>query len=570
MGTAGSAPDATQRRVRGVFSSLEEPHAPLTTSEVADRVEYSEQVVRETLETLCDKRELRTRLVADRLRVWWVTEDSIPERESETEAFEAFVSAVEDYAIFTLDEEGVVSTWNEGAERIKGYREGEIVGEHFSTFYPEGDDEAGVPERNLKAARTEGRTEDEGWRIRKDGSRFWAHVTITAIRNDDGSLRGFTKVTRDMTEQREYEQQLREERDFTKQILETVPVSVFVTTADGEIVRANDRVFDRLGVDESNFTELDVESWEIYDEVGDPIPADEWPWKRIVGTGEPIHHFECQIDLPEIGRRWFSINAAPLDGDRSEEDRIVFAVDDVTKRKERERQRREQTLAKYEAIVETINDGIYVKDEAGYFTMVNDAYAELTGYEKEELIGAHASLVVDETTIQEAKQRRESGDGGSGDPTMEAMIETATGDRIPTEGTFASIRSADGDTEQVGVVRDISERKEYERKIEKASGVTGRSSITSPTESSPCSTKISNTSPPAANSSTISVFDATRPSDSPSTIGIRTNSSRRSNRTFTPHSKGRKARSKWSTSTGTCWPTRFRSSRPTKTAPECS
>src|SRR5512142_1620112 len=119
------------------------------------------------------------------------------------------VDSVVDYAIFMLDPTGHVLTWNPGAERIKGYGAEEIVGKHFSTFYPPADVEAGKCERLLKLAAETGRHEDEGWRIRKDGTPFWANVVITALRTPDGSLRGFAKVTRDLTSRREIQGQLR-------------------------------------------------------------------------------------------------------------------------------------------------------------------------------------------------------------------------------------------------------------------------------------------------------------------------------------------------------------------------
>ncbi|RDI71199.1 PAS domain S-box protein [Halopelagius longus] len=129
---------------------------------------------------------------------------------------------------------------------------------------------------------------------------------------------------------------------------------------------------------------------------------------------------------------------------------------------------RERRLSKYEAIVETVDDGIYVKDDDGVFTMVNDAYADLTGYDRGELVGAHASLVVDEDTIDRAKARKEAAaDEDEADLTMEATILTADGDRIPAEATFATIET-DGRTEQIGVVRDVSDRKEYRRQLEES------------------------------------------------------------------------------------------------------
>jgi len=115
------------------------------------------------------------------------------------------VSQVKDYAIFMLDPSGRVASWNDGAQRIKGYAPEEIIGQHMSQFYPEETRGTGHPQKLLDIARTEGRVEEEGWRVRKDGSRFWADVVITALRDEKGDLRGFTKVTRDLSERREAE-----------------------------------------------------------------------------------------------------------------------------------------------------------------------------------------------------------------------------------------------------------------------------------------------------------------------------------------------------------------------------
>jgi PAS domain S-box-containing protein len=129
------------------------------------------------------------------------------------ERFRLMVETVKDYAIFMLDSQGRVSTWNEGARRLKGYEEMEIVGQHFSKFYPQVDLKAGKPEMELKVATAQGRFEDEGWRIRKDGTRFWANVVITAVRGSSGELLGFSKVTRDLTERKRMEDDLRNARD---------------------------------------------------------------------------------------------------------------------------------------------------------------------------------------------------------------------------------------------------------------------------------------------------------------------------------------------------------------------
>jgi PAS domain S-box-containing protein len=126
-------------------------------------------------------------------------------RGADADLYRLLVETVRDYAIFALDPTGHVASWNEGARRIKGYERDEIIGKHFSNFYPPDRIAARWPELELEVAAREGRFEDEGWRVRKDGSQFWANVVITALRNPDGELVGFAKVTRDLTERREAE-----------------------------------------------------------------------------------------------------------------------------------------------------------------------------------------------------------------------------------------------------------------------------------------------------------------------------------------------------------------------------
>jgi PAS domain S-box-containing protein len=131
--------------------------------------------------------------------------------------FRLLIEEVRDYAIFMLDPAGRVTSWNRGAQQIKGYREEEIIGQHFSAFYPEDDRRAGKPEKELEIAAREGRVEDEGWRVRKDGSMFWASVVITALRDASGQLIGFGKVTRDITERMRAEGALRRSNEELEQ-----------------------------------------------------------------------------------------------------------------------------------------------------------------------------------------------------------------------------------------------------------------------------------------------------------------------------------------------------------------
>ena len=138
--------------------------------------------------------------------------------------FRMLVRGVTDYAIYMLDPDGHVTNWNAGAARIKGYAEHEIVGEHFSRFYLPEDAEAGIPRIALEQALRDGRYESEGWRVRKDGTRFWASAIIDAIHDDDGALIGFAKITRDLTERRATQLELEEAREqfFQAQKMEAV------------------------------------------------------------------------------------------------------------------------------------------------------------------------------------------------------------------------------------------------------------------------------------------------------------------------------------------------------------
>ncbi len=144
--------------------------------------------------------------------------------EFESRQLRLLIQGVRDYAIFLLDRDGNVTTWNPGAERIKGYSAAEIIGRNISTFYTEEDRAAGLPQQALETAKREGRYETENWRVRKDGSRFWANVVIDAIHDDSGELLGFAKITRDLTERQEAQEELHKAREqlFQLQKMEAI------------------------------------------------------------------------------------------------------------------------------------------------------------------------------------------------------------------------------------------------------------------------------------------------------------------------------------------------------------
>jgi PAS domain S-box-containing protein len=167
-------------------------------------------------------------------------------RESE-ERFRMIVGNVEDYAIYMLDPAGLITTWNAGAERIEGYTAAEVIGRHFSIFYLPQAITAGEPARMLASAAANGREDSEGWRVRKDGSRFWASVVVTALRSPKGELLGFTKITRNTTESRRAETALRESEERFRNSFELAGIGMAIVGLDGRWLRVNRSLCDILG-----------------------------------------------------------------------------------------------------------------------------------------------------------------------------------------------------------------------------------------------------------------------------------------------------------------------------------
>lgn len=159
---------------------------------------------------------------------------------AETERFRLFVASVTDYALYMLSPEGFVCSWNAGAERFKGYAAEEIIGQHFSRFYTEEDQATHLPSRALETAGSEGRFESEGWRVRKDGSRFWASVVIDPIRDAKGKLIGFAKITRDITERKKAAEALHASEEQFRLLVESVTdYAIYMLSVDGIITNWN-------------------------------------------------------------------------------------------------------------------------------------------------------------------------------------------------------------------------------------------------------------------------------------------------------------------------------------------
>ena len=256
-------------------------------------------------------------------------------RKSE-EHLRLLVDGVSDYAIFMLDPSGQVASWNQGAERIKGYKANEIIGRHFSCFYPPEELQNGKPERELQKAIAEGHYAEEGWRIRKDGSRFWAHVEITALRDNTGKLRGFSKVTRDVTEQRRAEELLRE----SEQRLTLASTSGEVGVWDLDLIA--DQAWRSLQHDRIFGYEFLLPNWgkEIFSR--HVVPEDrELVQRRFEEAFQNGHlEFECRIIRADQAMRWISSKGEVVRNEQGQPIRMMGVVTDVTERKRAEEEKR--------------------------------------------------------------------------------------------------------------------------------------------------------------------------------------------------------------------------------------
>ena len=256
------------------------------------------------------------------------------------ERFRMMVEEVKDYAIIMLDAEGRIVSWNVGAERIKGYRADEIVGRHFSQFYPREDMESGKPERALANAIAEGRFEEEGWRVRKDGSLFFAGMIITALRDDAGGLRGFTKITRDITERKQAEEALRENQAKLAAALASMTDAVFISDAAGNFVEFNDAfaTFHRFRNKAECARKLSEypDIIEVFMANGEPAPLEMWAVPRAL-RGETVTNAEYSLRRKDTGETWVgSYNFAPIRDEAGEITGSVVVGRDITEHKRAE------------------------------------------------------------------------------------------------------------------------------------------------------------------------------------------------------------------------------------------
>jgi PAS domain S-box-containing protein len=372
--------------------------------------------------------------------------------------FRLLLESIKDYSIVMLDPGGLITTWNKGAERIKGYRSDEMVGRHFSHFYPPAEVALGKPEHELAVAAAEGRSEDEGWRVRKDGTKFWAEVVITPIYNDSATLTGFSKVTRDVSVRREAE------RKF-KDLLEAAPDAMVVVNQGGEIVLLNLQAEKQFGYRRDELLGQKVKNIipEGFAErlIADDLRSAEDALAQQIGTGIELtgrrkdgSEFPIEIMLSPLGS---------ADGIL-----VTAAIRDISVRKAAEKHLA-QTESRYRGLLEAAPDAMVVVNQGGEIVLLNLQAEKQFGYRRDELLGQKVKniipvgfaerLIADDLRSAEDALAQQIGTG------IELTGRRKDGSEFPIEIMLSPLGSADGIL-VTAAIRDITERKRHESALQ--------------------------------------------------------------------------------------------------------
>lgn len=397
--------------------------------------------------------------------------------------YRILVEGITDHAIFMLDREGVVISWNKGAERIKGYRGDEIIGQHFSTFYSPEDITRGEPGRELDIAKSDGRFEDEGWRIRKDGFRMWARVVITALRDAHGKLAGFAEITRDITEQRRvaeaeaaftlelqqarvelnrnrHDQESRHKEERFRQLADNIDEVFFVIDSQLRetlyINPAYEKVWGRtcqsVYEDPPSFLE--------------PVPIeDRLRLEEHIGRiqlGEQPGKLVFRVVQPNGNVRWLPTHAVPIRNEQGEVCRISGVALDITESREAHLAL-EEIADRYQKLTETSFDAIAVS-EGGVIREANRGYVKMFGYDRmEEIIGRPVIDFIAGESRADVKRRIAEGIDG----TYELVGQRKDGGKILLEAT-ASTHMIGGRPGRITALRDMTEKRGLEDQFRQA------------------------------------------------------------------------------------------------------
>ena len=383
-------------------------------------------------------------------------------RETE-ERLRLLVDGGKEYALLMLDPAGRVVSWNAGAERIEGYSVQEILGQHISRFYPPQDVQAGKAERGLQVAAAEGRWEDEGWRVRKDGSRFWANVVITALRSTDGALLGFAKLTRDLTERRRTETALRQNEERLRLMVESVrDYAILALDREGRVISWNTgaeriegyRTEEILGRHFSRFYQAE--------DVAQGKP--EWELERAAREGQ--FEDEGWRVRKDGSRFWANVVITPIRDAQGVLMGFAKVTKDLTERRRAEAELRRQK-GFIEQLINSSTDGILAFDRESRCTLWSDGMARISGLRAEEVLGRPALEVFpffkdtgeDKHFAAAFEGRTVTAEGGrysAREPAARSVFEAQYSPLIGDSGQIVGV---------LAIVRDVTERKRVEQEL---------------------------------------------------------------------------------------------------------
>lgn len=403
----------------------------------------------------------------------------------EADQLRLLVHGTTEYAIFMLDPHGRVVTWNAGAERIKQYKADEIVGRHFSTFYPQDALDRGWPEHELKVAVAEGRFEDEGWRVRKDGTPFWANVVITALRDDQGRLRGFSKVTRDLTARKRTEESLRQSEERFRLLVETATdYAIFMLDPHGHVASWNSGAERIKGYAADEIIGRHFSTFYPQEALDRGWPAHE----LTVATAEGRFEDEGWRVRKDGSTFWANVVITALKDERGNLLGFSKITRDLTARKQVEENARrlaEEAAARQAAHDErerlrvtlaSIGDAVISTDAQGRIDFLNPVAQELVGWGTGEAAGRTLEdvfRIINEDTRQpvENPAQRALKEGVVVGLANHTVLIARDGKERPIDDSAAPIRNERGDVfGSVLVFRDVSERRRAERELREQTG----------------------------------------------------------------------------------------------------
>jgi len=383
-------------------------------------------------------------------------------KESE-ELFHMQVECVKDYAIFMLDAGGNVLNWNAGAERLKGYREQEIIGRHFSCFYPEEVQNAGKPAEMLKRAAAEGRAADEGWRIRKDGSRFWAEVMITVIRDEKGNLRGFSKVTHDIAGRKKTEDALRYSEERYRTLFRDNPTMIVTLDTDLTMLTVNPTCACQLGY---TIDELEGRSvLMLFNEDDRPAVAEQL--RNCLENSEQVHRWQFRKVRKDGELLWVEEVAQSVHG-LSGELNLLVVCQDITERKRAEEALRESEQ-RFASFMLHLPAAAWMKDLHGRYVYVNAEAERIFSTPLSALLGKTDGEVFPPETARQFRENDELvlAEGGS-IQTTEVMRQADGVAHHSIVSKFVVSGSAGQPAYIAGVAFDVTDRKQAEEALRKS------------------------------------------------------------------------------------------------------